>query len=206
MLLVAQESNDSASTLKAIRDILEACIEGLKAEKLCIADVEYAFVQLRAKAAGETTIVTAPCPSCDVSNKISISLDDVYVNVPDDAAYAFQIGEDIRVTLRVPTMKDAMVSPELAGASTSSGSVQAAFDMVEKVIDTVEWNDELSKFAEQPAKERADFIGTMSGEQSGHIRDFMEEMPALKLDIKFKCPACKEENDHKIVGIQNFFS
>ena len=54
-LLMALESNDSSSTQNAIRDILNNCTitEDIDIDKLPIVDIEYYFLNLRAKSIGE---------------------------------------------------------------------------------------------------------------------------------------------------------
>lgn len=49
--------------IRAVQDIVKSCtFDTLKPKELPIFDIEYVFIQLRAKSVGEKTEVTITCP------------------------------------------------------------------------------------------------------------------------------------------------
>ena len=63
ILLMAMESGDSQEMLNAIKNIVEACTFGeLKADEYPMFDLEYVFLQIRAKSVGETSKIKLLCP------------------------------------------------------------------------------------------------------------------------------------------------
>jgi len=204
MLLVAGESKDPTASMKAMRDILNACVQNLRADDLAMADVEYAFIQLRAKAAGEVTTVQSACDECEHVSEITINLEDIVVLDETADMLRFTVGDSIGVTMRHPTLQDVLRNPKIV-STEKSDRVDSMFTMIDIVIDTVEFGDECEKFSAQPLADRTEFVGTMNQEQFSHVRKFLEAMPSAKLPISFKCPKCGHVNEKVLTGIQNFF-
>ena len=91
-LLMALESQDTNSTQQAIRDILVNCTitEGLDIDKLPIIDIEYYFINLRAKSVGEIVESRYRCNNivedkeCGNIMEKNIDLTQIKVQVPED--------------------------------------------------------------------------------------------------------------------------
>ena len=66
ILLMAQESHNDTEILLAIKDIIESCVEGItEAQNYPLFDIEYLFVQLRAKSVGEVVEPILVCPDTE---------------------------------------------------------------------------------------------------------------------------------------------
>ena len=50
------------------------------------------------------------------------------------------------------------------------------------------------------------FIESLSSEQFGKIREYVEQMPRLKHDVYFECIHCSHKNKLTVEGLQSFFS
>jgi len=55
LLILAMESGDSAEIMNAVKDVLKNCIvtKGIKVDSLPSFDIEYLFLNIRAKSVGE---------------------------------------------------------------------------------------------------------------------------------------------------------
>ena len=64
ILIMALESEDTKQITTAIKDVLSTCIlsRGIKIDKLATFDIEYLFLNVRAKSVGETVEVNVTCP------------------------------------------------------------------------------------------------------------------------------------------------
>ena len=85
-LLIAGESEDSKVINKSVVDLIQSCVyTELDLKKIPISDVEYLFVQIRIKSAGETSSVTMPCEKCEERTPIEIDLSKLEMNmtIPD---------------------------------------------------------------------------------------------------------------------------
>ena len=81
-LLMALESNESSTIQQNVRDILNNCTltEGINIDKLPIIDVEYYFVNLRAKSVGEVVESKYKCNN-EVEGKVCGNLMEKEINL-----------------------------------------------------------------------------------------------------------------------------
>ena len=78
-LLIAYETQDRADMVRAITRTIHACVEEPIEESLTTFDVDYLFTQIRAKSVGEVVDLSIKCEECNMSNDISIELDDIVI-------------------------------------------------------------------------------------------------------------------------------
>lgn len=82
ILILAMESEDTKQITAAITDVLNACIltRGVKIDSLPTFDIEYLFLNVRAKSVGEVVDLVVTCED-DGETKvdISVNLDDIKV-------------------------------------------------------------------------------------------------------------------------------
>ena len=64
-LMIASESGNPKDVFKGLVDTIGACVDGeINTNKLTSFDVEYMFLQMRAKSVGETSKVGLKCSEC----------------------------------------------------------------------------------------------------------------------------------------------
>ena len=76
ILIMALETEDIKQITQAVVDILTECIltKGIKFENLSTFDIEYLFLNIRAKSVGETVEVNIICPD-DNKTSVTVSID-----------------------------------------------------------------------------------------------------------------------------------
>ena len=82
ILIMAMESNNTNQITDAIVQIMNDCIitRGIKVEKLSTFDIEYLFLNVRAKSVGETVEVNVTCPDDgETSVQMEIDIDSIKV-------------------------------------------------------------------------------------------------------------------------------
>ena len=57
-----------------------------------------------------------------------------------------------------------------------------------------------------PEKEVREFIDQLTQDQFKKLFSFLDTMPKLQKNIKFKCKSCGTDNDVVLRGITSFFS
>ena len=85
ILIMAMESEDMTQITDAVIQIIGDCIltEGVKVQSLATFDIEYIFLNVRAKSVGETVDVNVTCPDDgETQVEMSINIDD-YQNSKD---------------------------------------------------------------------------------------------------------------------------
>ena len=95
ILMIAQETGGDGALYDAMIEIVEACtFNKLDLLQLQTYDVEYVFLQIRAKSVGETSSITIKCEECGHRVPVTINLEDAYVQTSDD----FQQEKTIEIT------------------------------------------------------------------------------------------------------------
>ena len=75
ILLMAFESQDEKTSMKAMLDTIDACVEGdYVKSKLTTFDIEYMFTQIRGKSVGESIEVKTKCSECETEQPMKIGL------------------------------------------------------------------------------------------------------------------------------------
>ena len=76
VLILALETGDTKDITRAIKDTLKACVKtrGVKIDQLPTFDIEYLFLNIRAKSVGETVKVLVTCPD-DMETQVPVEID-----------------------------------------------------------------------------------------------------------------------------------
>ena len=76
ILIMALESEDTKQITNAIKSVISDCIStrGIKVDKLPTFDIEYLFLNIRAKSVGETVEVNVTCPD-DGTTQVQMEID-----------------------------------------------------------------------------------------------------------------------------------
>ena len=79
VLMIALESNDAAQISRAVKEIILSCYDLKNLDSLTVFDIEYLFLQLRAKSVGENMNIQIKCreEDCDELTPVSINVDDI---------------------------------------------------------------------------------------------------------------------------------
>lgn len=200
-LLMANESEERTAMALAMRDTLEACVEGADVSQMPLADMEYAFAQVRARSAGESlTLREVECTECGTKHRVQI---DLLTATTTESEYGpetdIELQENWVLTLKWPTLDTAINAPE------GNSQVDSAFAMISEMLVTLRTPDGSWDFSDVSPQERNDFIDSMNAAQLQKIREYTEAMPYCKVDISFTCTSCSADNEIELRGIENFF-
>jgi hypothetical protein len=202
VLLIALESNDQRQMLNAIADTVDACSNGsVKVNELTTYDIEYLFTQLRGKSVGETTKLQMICKECEETTEAVINLDDIKMT-GGTTSPLIEISPNISVELSYPAYVNMMNDDTIMGDDASA----ATFAMIRSCIKAVLTDDERIDMKDEDPKEVDEFIESMNSAQFQKIREFIDDMPAMKHNVEFTCDHCKHENKTVLEGMQAFFS
>jgi len=200
-LMLAAESNDNKVMFRSVLDILTECIEDkIYESQLASFDVEYMFLQLRAKSVGESSNISIKCDKCDHSNDVSVQLDSIEVDVDNTVEKKFDLTDDIKVQLKYPSYIN-MIDSGIGDGELNSDQL---FNIMRSCIEYVETPDERIDMKDVDKKEVNEFIESMNTEQFKTIQDFLGTMPKLDHTVKFNCKECGHDNEILVEGISNF--
>ena len=210
-LLMAMESNDTKVMAKAMSNIVSACTEEeIDMDDLAPFDLEYFFLNLRAKSIGDVIKLQMRRPEnvncCKDSNEedfceIEIPVEKVNVDTSKMVDSNLKITDDIGVKLKYPRFD------QVQGMATDANELKAEdiFKMIINCIDHISQGDEIYKAKDHTKKELNDFIESLNSEQFMGIRNFFDGMPRLRHDISWECPNCKKNEKITLEGLESFF-
>lgn len=203
-LLLAQQSEDQNVMLNTLKGVIEACtMNKVNVEKLAMFDIEYIFLQLRAKSVGEISELTFTCMQCkDPKAKMNVDIDISKIEVAFNPEHKsdIQLFDDVGVKMKYPGM-DLINNIK----NVSDNDVNAIFDMVISCIDCIYDTDNVYYASEQSKEELEEFINNLTQDQFAKVQKFFETMPKLEKTIEFDCPVCKFHHTQTLQGIDGFF-
>src|SRR5210317_110509 len=204
VLMIALESNDMEQISKAVRDIILSCYDLDSLEDLTVFDIEYLFLQLRAKSVGENMNIQIKCTQeeCDGLTPISINVDDVeIINQNQERTILLDEKTGVGVTMKYPSM-------ELIGSLDIEklNSVEGVMELIIKCIDPIFDNDNVFDADAESAKDLEQFVESLNSEQFRMIQGFLQEVPAVYYKTEYECDKCKHTNVVELRGLNSFFT
>jgi len=210
ILLIALESDDASDASKAVYQILSNCIEteDIDLNDIPPADVEYLFINVRAKSVGE--VVELKFKHMDDKNKkgqecshiqdVELNLSEVNVIFPKEKHDGkITLSENVGIKLKYPTLT---VILDIEGDAKDVNNV---FKVLNQCIDVIWDGDQVVSANECTEDELDAFIGGLTRQQFDRITEFFESIPRLKHTIKYICEECEQEETITLEGIQDFF-
>lgn len=204
ILLIALEGQDEREIANAIMNILKSCIiapTNLSIEKLPTFDIEYLFLKLRAKSAGEVIEMSVGHPDsnlCDHKTKINLNIDNIEVDTSAKSEPKIMLTDNIGIVLKYPSMRNTLIRAD--------NDFDNALLTISSCVDTIfEINPEVMH-NDLDQNEVNNWLMTLNQEQFQKIVNFFDNMPKLSTEISWKCSNCGKTDSLKIQGLQNFFS
>jgi hypothetical protein len=78
-------------------------------------------------------------------------------------------------------------------------------DLIVSCLDSVLTEEEAIKISDESHEEVLAFVDSLSTSQFELITKWVENMPSLQTEIKFKCKHCDTENTKLLKGLDDFF-
>ena len=131
LLLMAMESEDSKEITKALKEIVQACTFGaINVNALPTFDLEYIFLNIRAKAVGEDAKLKLLCPDDkETYANVEVDLSKVEVQVDDKHNNTIPINDKIKIVMKYPTIDT--FDPSI---DTSKIKAEQLFDIINSTI------------------------------------------------------------------------
>ena len=198
VLLTLSESNNDEVT-RIVKDLIDVCtFNKLNVSNLPHFDIEYLFMQLRAKSIGENIDVVITCANCEERYDGSFNIENLKVENIDSTNNKVKINDNIVIEFGYPKF-DSVV--ELF----NSDDINTILDMVKSCIIAV-YDQEIVYEAKDQTKEDLDeFVSSFTKEQFDKVEQFFVNSPKVVQVVETDCPKCNHHNTSRIEGLQNFF-
>jgi len=207
ILVMAMESEDTSQITDAIVQILNECIitRGVKVEKLSTFDIEYLFLNIRAKSVGETVEVNITCPDDGITQvQMEIDLDSIKVKKNKSHRNTIKLDSDLSMKLKYPAL-DQFIESNF-DTSEVQNDVSQSLKVIISCIDMIYNEEESWSASDSTEKELEEFIGQLNTKQFKQVEKFFETMPKLSHTIVVKNPKTEVESEVVLEGLAAFFS
>jgi len=204
VLFMALESGDENEMQQATKDILKSVtFNKLDVEQLPTFDVEYIFLQVRAKSVGEIAKFKIICPDDKKTyGDVEVDISKVEVQVDDGHTNNVVLDEKrkLGVVMKYPNMKVLYNT-----ANIESLKYEDIMKLVIGCVDYIYEGEKNYPTKESTTKELQDFFESLPQSNFTNLRKFFESMPRLRHTTKVKNPKTGVESTVTFSGLQDFF-
>lgn len=202
VLLIALESEDNTQIADAIKGIIEACVNTgsrrtLKINELATFDIEYLFLNIRARSVGEIIELMLTCPDDNETEiKVSINIEDIQVQFDEEHESTIQLTDDLWIE---------MGYPGIDSFTGDDDNIDDTFEIIAKSIKKIYNEEDVWDRSSAKQSEFVDFVENMNSKQFAKIQKFFDTIPTLKHTIKARNPKTDYEFDYTVEGLSSFF-
>jgi len=206
LLVLALESENTKQITTAIKSVLKSCIltRGIKVEKLPTFDIEYLFLNIRARSVGEEVEVNIVAPDDGETNvTVTIDLEDIQVQTNKNHSNKIKLDETLMMEMKYPSLEQFISNNFDFEGETD---INQSFELIASCIDKIYNEDEVWSTDDCSKKEVVDFLEQMSSTQFKEIEQFFETMPKLSHAIEITNPSTKVKSTIVLEGLSSFFA
>jgi hypothetical protein len=206
-LMMALESSDAKTIQHNVREILTVCTlsKDVDIDELPIVDIEYYFLQLRAKSVSEISESKYRCNN-EVDDKVCGNIMEAKIDLteiqPVQEEYVdpeIQLTEKITVKMKYPPFKLIKDSVDMDDIT------EVTFNMLAQSIEYVYDGEQFHYAKEVPVQELVEFIEQLNQEQFEKLEKFFNSIPKLSKKIDMTCSKCGFEHHLDVEGLESFF-
>lgn len=203
VLLLAMESEDEKQMINAVQTILKNCIQTkIKIDELSIFDIEYLFLNIRAKSVGEEIELNITCPDDGITVvPVTLNVEDIKVEKSEDHERIISLTDTISLVMKYPSM-EMFVQNNFTGTMKT----EDVFEMASSCIDQVVEGEEVYEVKSFSKKEINEFLDSLDTSQFLKVQKFFETMPKLSHKITVFNPNTEVENEVVLEGLASFFA
>ena len=201
LLLLAMETEKDEDIIHAIKTIITNCtFEKANVENMPLFDLEFIFLNVRAKSIGEVIKLKLLCEDDkETYADVSINLEDIKVDFNDTHTNIIELNDNVSIIMSYPQY-NMMTTPE-GGSDTAY-----VFKIIKQSVSQIVEGETIHEKADFTEKELDEFIESLTSKQFADIQNFFETMPRLRHEVKFKNPKTKKQNNVTFEGMQSFFA
>jgi hypothetical protein len=204
ILFIALETGDNKQMVDALKEVINACtFDVLKVDQLPIFDVEYIFLNIRAKSVSEIAKFKTICPDDGKTYaETEVDLTKVEVQVDDDHTNRVIVDDkrNLGMVLKYPTLKNYDI-----GKGIETLEIEKVFNILVDCIDHIFEGEKIYPAKDSSKQELKEFIEMMPQESFSKIKKFFETMPRLKHEVEVINPKTNVTSKVILTGIADFF-
>ena len=207
LLILALESKNQAEITNSVKDVLRECVitKGIKIDHLPTFDIEYLFLNIRAKSIGEDINLIVTCPDDkETEVKVTVYVDEIEVVKSKDHNKDIKLDKDMTLRMRYPSLSQ-FIENNFDTEDESKTTVDKTFQLIADCMDTVFTKEDAWDSKDYTPDERLNFIEQLSSKQFKDVEKFFATMPKLSHTIEVTNPNTKKKNSIVLEGLADFF-
>ena len=208
VLIIALESKNQSEITNAVTQVLKNCVltKGIDIDNLPTFDIEYLFLNIRAKSIGEDIKVTVTCPD-DRKTKVPVTIyvDEIKVIKPKNHKRDIVLDDKLTLRMKYPSLSQ-FISNNFDTDDEAEAMVDKTFKVVADCIDTIYTEEDAWEAKDYTPDERIEFVQQLNSKQYKLVEKFFATMPKLSHTIEVVNPNTKEKGSVVLEGLSNFFA
>tara|TARA_Y100000992_G_scaffold136037_1_gene89975 strand:+ start:1139 stop:1864 length:726 start_codon:yes stop_codon:yes gene_type:complete len=207
ILIIALESKNQNEITNAVKDVLKKCIltRGIKVDDLPTFDIEYIFLNIRAKSIGEDIKLIVTCPDDNQTEvPVTIYVDEIKVVKPKEHTTDISLDKNLSIRMKYPSLNQ-FIENNFETEDEPQTVVNKTFKLIADCIDTVFTEEEAWDAKDYTSDERLEFIEQLNSKQYKQVEKFFASMPKLSHTIDITNPNTKKKSSIVLEGLADFF-
>lgn len=218
LLLMALQSDDEDAIVTTIKQVINNClVSEIDIDKLPIFDIEYLFLNVRARSIGEVIETYFVCKNvvgkerADDDTEIPVEcghMMPVQVNLLKIAPPSRDNNTKVMVTDKIGIQ---MIYPSLQTLKyvddvVNSENVEQIFNLLYECSEYIFDESGMYYVKESDRQEFDNFLNSLTQEQFDRIVDFFNKLPKIEHNIEHKCQKCGFDHKLHLEGLNDFFT
>lgn len=206
LLMMTQESEDKTSILQTVKQIITNCVlSEVDVEDLPLFDIEYIFLNLRARSIGEISTLNYKCANevgedkrkCGNVIKFDLELLNIKPKVSENHLNRIEINDELGMMMKYPKLN-------MLG-DTNYSDESKILDLIISCIDSIYDKETIYYTKDVSKKEVEDFVDSLPTSVIEKIKLFFDTMPKISHDLNFECKSCGYKETVTLEGLDAFF-
>lgn len=203
VLILAQETGSQKEMIRAIKDVIDACVQtrGFKVDELATFDVEYIFLNIRGKSVGESVDLIVTCPDDGVTKvDVTVFLDEIKVIFDDEHKDHIKLDDTWSVKMKYPDI-DTVLSSD-----GENISIDDSLELIASCVDVIYSEEDSYSSSDSSLKEIVEWVEELEQKQFQELEQFFTTMPKLSSTVQVLNPKTGVTSDIVLEGLGSFFA
>jgi hypothetical protein len=209
LFLMAYESDDAKYSVDTIIQVLNNCvISDIEVKDLPTFDIEYLFLNLRARSIGEIVNLRYRCNNdvgteedpkkCNSLVEMQLNILEVEPTRNPIHTNKIEITEELGIVMKYPKIG-------LIKDNTEVDDFNVVLELIISCIDYIYDKDNIYYAKDSTSEELMEFLDSLQSKELEKIKSFFDTMPKLKKKVDFACNKCGYHENIELEGLQSFF-
>jgi hypothetical protein len=210
LFLMAAQGDDTKTSINTIVQVLNNCIlDDIDVEKMPLFDIEYLFLNLRARSISEVVELSYKCNNivpddsgtdkrCNNVVNINVNVLEIQPTIDPLHTTKIELSDKLGLVMRYPNMN--FLNTDIAKDEFSI--------VIDLILDCIEYiyDDEAIYYSKDSTKEElTEFLDSLPSKDLEKIKSFFDTLPKMKKDLDFNCNKCGHNEKITLEGIESFF-